>query len=116
LRERSQGRVGIDEGAQLIGMRRVGLWGLAKMRKPDGKPYVAEHHVENSKGVKVRLFAVEDLLNFSREHVSLKDFSAEHHTAIKIMKMKLDHRGVMPIAPKSELGQMWYLREDLPIL
>ena len=31
----------------------------------------------------------------------------------KVMKMKLDARGLIPVAPKFELGRVWYRREDL---
>lgn len=113
-REKSLGRVGLDEAAQIIGMPRHGLSALVKMRKADGRPYVSEHFVENSKGVKIRLFAVDDLLDFKREHVSLKEVAEQQWFSSKVMKMKLDGHGLVPVAPKYELGRIWYRRKDLP--
>lgn len=113
-REKAQGRVGQDEGARIIGMPPHGLSALAKMRKADGSFYVETHFAENSKGAKIRLFAVEDLLQFRREHISLKEIAEQQWFSSKVMKMKLVGRGLVPLTPKYELGRIWYRRKDLP--
>ncbi|WP_299928766.1 TniQ family protein [uncultured Pelagimonas sp.] len=113
-REKSRGRVGLDEGARIIGMPPHGLSALSKLRKADGSTYVGTYFFENSKGVRIRLFAVEELLQFLQTHISLKDFAEKHWFSAKVMKMKLDGRGLVPIAPKYELGRIWYRRNDLP--
>ena len=114
-REKSQGRVGLDEGARIIGMPNNGLSALVKMRTADGAPYVAEHFVKNSKGTTIRLFDVENLESFRLIHVSLKEIADQQSFSSKVMKMKLDAHGVVPLAPKYELGRVWYRRKDLPI-
>ncbi|WP_417269931.1 TniQ family protein [Celeribacter sp.] len=113
-REKSQGRVGLDQGARIIDMPNHGLSALAKMRNADGAPYVVEHFVENSKGTTIRLFDVETLESFRLEHVSLKEIAEQQSCSSKVMKMKLDAHGVVPFAPKYELGRVWYRRRDLP--
>ncbi|MBU0643282.1 MAG: TniQ family protein [Alphaproteobacteria bacterium] len=114
-REKSEGRVGLDEGARIIGMPNHGLSALVKMRNADGAPYVVEYFVENSKGTTVRLFDVESLESFRLDHVSLKEIAEQQSFSTKVMKMKLDAHGVLPLAPKYELGRVWYRRKDLPI-
>ena len=112
-REQAQGRVGLDEAARIIGMPRHGLSAVAKIRKSDGTPYVTEHFVENSKGARTRLFAVEELRAFLREHVSLTEIAAKEHFSVKVMKMKMDGRGAVPLTPKYELGRVWYRKADV---
>ncbi|MBO9429627.1 TniQ family protein [Sulfitobacter sp. R18_1] len=113
-REKSQGRVGLDQGARIIGMPNHGLSALAKMRNAHGAPYVVEHFEENSKGATIRLFDAEALESFRLEHVSLKEIAEQQSCSSKVMKMRLDARGVVPLAPKFELGRVWYRRRDLP--
>ncbi|UOA26052.1 TniQ family protein [Pseudosulfitobacter sp. DSM 107133] len=114
-REKSEGRGGLDEGARIIGMPNHGLSALAKMRNVDGSPFVVEHFVENSKGTTIRLFDLESLESFRLDHVSLKEIAEQQSFSSKVMKMKLDVHGVVPLAPRYELGRVWYRRKDLPI-
>lgn len=111
-REKAEGRVELEEAARIIGMPPHGLSALARMRKPCGAAYVTEHFVENSKGKRIRLFALEELLQFRKEHISLTEIAQTEHFSTKVMKMKMDGRGIEPVAPKYELGRIWYRREN----
>lgn len=64
LRVNSQGRVGLDQAARIIGMTNCGLSALAKMRNADGAPYVVQSFVEKTNGSKIRSFNVEELEKF----------------------------------------------------
>lgn len=90
-----------------------GLYNLSRMRKPNGSPYLVERIVENAKGAPVRLFSVDEILAFRKEHISLMDIAEAEVFSPKVMKMKLDGRGLVPVAPKCELGRVWYRREYL---
>ena len=114
-RNQLEGCVGIEEAAQLISMPQQGLNKLIRMRKADGSPYITERIVVNAKAVPVRLFAVEEIIAFRRDYVSLKEIAEADMFSSKVMKMKLDGRGLVPLAPKYELGRVWYRRVDLKV-
>lgn len=115
-RAQLEGCIGVEESAQLIGMPQQGFNFLVRMRKADGSPYIAERLVDNGKGVSVRLFPLDAVRAFRRDHVSLKEIAEAESSSIKVMKMNLDRRGVVPLAPKFELGRVWYRKADLEIL
>ena len=72
--------------------------------------------MQNAKGKKVRLFAMDEIRLFRKKHISLLDIAVTQNFSPKVMKMKLDGRGLMPLAPKYELGRIWYRRADLQFL
>lgn len=108
-----EGYVGTEDAALMIGLPQQGLYNLSRMRKPNGSPYLVERIAENAKGSPVRLFSVDEILAFRKEHISLMDIAEAEVFSPKVMKMKLDGRGLVPVAPKCELGRVWYRREDL---
>lgn len=112
-RNQIEGYVGTEDAASMIDMAQQGLYNLVRMRKRDGSPYLVERTIENAKGATVRLFSMEEILAFRREHISLMEIAEAETFSPKVMKMKLDGRGLVPVAPKYELGRIWYRREDL---
>lgn len=114
-RNQLNGYVGIEEAVQLIGMPQQGLNNLVRMRNADGEPYIREQMVNNAKGVPVRLFARDEIQAFCRDHISLTEIAEAESCYPKIMKVKLDDRGLVPVAPRYELGRVWYRRADLEI-
>jgi hypothetical protein len=72
-----------------------------------------EYPETNAKGAAVRLFDVAEILAFRRAHVSLKEIAEAQCFSPKVMKMKLDARGAVPLAPGYELGRLWYRRMDV---
>lgn len=112
-RNKAAGLVGMKEAAVLIGMPAQGVNALLKLRGADGTPYLRTHVEMNSKGVAVRLFEVAEILAFRRRHVSLKEIAEAKSFSPKVMKMKLDARGAVPLAPGYELGRIWYRRADV---
>ncbi len=111
-REKAEGRVTLREAARIVGMPTHGISWVSKIRKPCGAPYFAEHFVSNAKGTQTRLFAVEDLQWFLDHHISLSELAETERFSVKVMKLKMDGRGAVPIAPKYELGRIWYRRGD----
>jgi predicted HTH domain antitoxin len=114
-RNQLKGYVGIEEAVQLIGMPQQGLNNLVRMRNADGEPYIREQMVNNAKGVPVRLFARDEIQAFRRDYVSLTEIAETEECYPKIMKVKLDARGLVPVAPRYELGRVWYRRADLKV-
>ncbi|WP_370270422.1 TniQ family protein [Nioella sp.] len=112
-RNKAAGRVGIEEAVALIGMPVHGVNALLRLRDGDGAPYLSEYPGVNAKGATVRLFDVSEILAFRRGHVSLKEVAEAQSFSPKVMKMKLDGRGAVPLAPGYELGRIWYRRADL---
>lgn len=112
-RNQVEGYVGTEDAASMIGMPLQGLYNLSRMQKPSGAPYLVERVVENAKGKPVRLFSTDEILAFRKEHISLMDIAEAESFSSKVMKMKLDGRRMVPVAPKYELGRVWYRREDL---
>ena len=112
-RNQVSGYVGIEDAVTMIGMPQQGLNNLVRMCKPDGSPYLVELSVKNAKGKPVRLFSMNEIHAFREEHISLKDIAEAETFSPKVMKMKLDGRGLLPVGPKYELGRLWYRREDL---
>ena len=108
-----EGYIGFEDAVVMIGMAPEALNKTLQMQKQDGSPYLGVHVVNNAKGIPVRLFSVDELQAFSREYVSLKECAEVEMTSPLAMKIKLDERGIMPIAPKYKLGRIWYRREDL---
>ena len=104
---------GLLDAVTMIGMPQQGLNNLVRMCKPDGSPYLVELSVKNAKGKPVRLFSMNEIHAFREEHISLKDIAEAETFSPKVMKMKLDGRGLLPVGPKYELGRLWYRREDL---
>ena len=96
-REREAGRVGVDEATRILGMTRFGVSTLAKLRTLLGEPYLRERHFENAKGVRMRLFALEELQIFVRDHISLMEYARSLSFPLKVMKRKLDANGIEPI-------------------
>lgn len=115
-RNQLKGCVGIEEAVQFIGMPQQGLNNLVRMRKANGEPYLAERLVENAKGVSVRLFSLDEIRAFRRDHISLTEIAQTETSSPKSIKIKLDGRGVVPVAPKYELGRVWYRRVDMNIV
>ncbi|WP_299415780.1 TniQ family protein [uncultured Sulfitobacter sp.] len=108
------GQVSANEAARILGMNTYNLRNLAKLLDPDGKPYLTEHFIKkNSKGVQVSVFMVDELLAFLRTHVSLKDYAEMHIFSPKVMKMKLDGRGLKPIVADHSLGRFFYRKADI---
>lgn len=64
----------------------------------------------------MRLFSLEGVRAFRRDHVSLKEIAEAESSSSKVMKVNLDRRGVVPLAPKFELGRVWYRKADLEIV
>lgn len=114
VRQLSLGRVGLDEASRIVGMPRSGVSALVKLFGRDGEPYVHEYWAENSKGAKSRLFERSDLEQFRLQYVSLKEIANDAKSGSKAMKMRLEAEGIEPVAPKYELGRIWYRRCDLP--
>lgn len=112
-RAKSEGGVGFDEAARILGMPIPGLNALSRMRRPNGTAYVEERSIPNAKGIGIRVFSLDDLHAFLKEHISLKEYAEEQGVAPKWMKVRLDAKGIEPISPKYELGRVWYRREDL---
>lgn len=112
-RSQLKGYVGIEEAVELIGMPQQGVNNLVRLSDDDGMPYLSERAVLNAKGKKVRLFAMDEILLFRKKHISLLDIAVAQNLSPKVMKVKLDGRGLMPLAPKYELGRIWYRRADL---
>lgn len=112
-RNKAAGRVGIEEAVALIGMPVHGVNALLRLRDGDGAPYLRAHVEMNSKGVAVRFFEVADILAFRRGHVSLKEIAEAQSFSPKVMKMKLDGSGAVPLAPGHELGRIWYRKVDV---
>lgn len=110
---KSEGGVGFDEAARILDMPIHGLNALSRMRRADGAAYVEERSVANAKGIGVRIFALDHLHAFLKEHISLKEYAEAQGVAPKWMKVRLDAQGIEPISPKYELGRVWYRREDL---
>ena len=113
-RQQPAGRVGLDEAARIAGMTKSGVSALVKLVSKDGRPFVRESCIKNSKGAKTRLFDASDLEQFRLQHVSLKEIADNAKSGSKAVKMKLDVEGIEPVAPKYELGRIWYRRCDLP--
>ncbi len=86
---------------------------LAKLTDVAGKPYVQEHFMENSKGAKIRIFSSEDIAAFLRDHISLKDYAKSLMFSSKVMRMKLEGRGIKPITEEYGLGRLYYRKADL---
>lgn len=103
----------VDVAARILDMPIHGLNALSRMRRADGAAYVEERSVANAKGIGVRIFALDDLHAFLKEHVSLKEYADAQGVAPKWMKVRLDAQSIDPISPKYELGRVWYRREDL---
>ena len=114
-RNQLKGCVGVEEAVQLIGMPQQGLNNLVRMRNADGEPYISERMMNNAKGVPVRLFALDEIEAFRRDHISLTEIAEAESCYPKIMKVKLDDRGLVPVAPRYELGRFWYRRADLKV-
>lgn len=112
-RQQSQGRVGLDEASRIVGMPKSGVSALVRLLGRDGEPYVREYWAENSKGAKTRFFDRIDLERFRSDHISLKEIAANAECAPKSMKMRLVSDGIDPVAPKYELGRIWYRRCDV---
>ncbi|MEM1352294.1 MAG: hypothetical protein AAGF27_08105, partial [Pseudomonadota bacterium] len=115
-RKKADGYVSLDEGARIIGMPKFGLSALAKLRAPDGTHYARDHWLQNSKGAKMRVFERADLERFRKQHISLKEIAEAARFSPKGMKMELDARGLMPVAPRFELGRIWYRRDEIPTM
>lgn len=86
---------------------------LLKLRDADGAPYLSEYPEVNAKGATVRLFDMAEILAFRHGHVSLKEIAEAQSFSPKVMKMKMDARGAVPLAPGYELGRIWYRRADV---
>lgn len=112
-RQMAEGWVGLDEGARIIGIPKYGLSGLAKLHAADGTSYVRDDWVENSKGIRIRLFNKVDLEDFRRRYVSLKEIAEGAQLAPKQVKMKLNALGVKPAVASAHLGRVFYRRCDL---
>ncbi|UWR33020.1 TniQ family protein [Sulfitobacter sp. W027] len=112
-RNKGAGRVGIEEAAALIGMPVQGVNALVKLRDGEGAPYLREYSEVNAKGATVRLFDMVEILAFRRGHVSLKEIAEAASFSPKVMKMKMDARGAVPLTPRYELGRVWYRKTDL---
>ncbi len=82
--------MGLDEGARIIGIPKYGLSGLAKLYTADGTPYVRQDWVQNSKGVRIRLFNKADLENFRAQYISLREIADDTQLALKQVRTKLD--------------------------
>jgi hypothetical protein len=109
----AEGWIGIDECARIIGMPTSSVSVLAKLRQPDGAAYIADQWMGNSKGTETRLFSQVDVERFCATHISLKEISEDANCTPKVMKMRLDAKGLAPFASKGELGRVWYRRCDL---
>lgn len=114
-RNQIEGYVGIEDAVAMIGMPQQGLNNLLRMRDREGAPYLVEQTILNAKGKPVRLFALDEILAFRKAHISLLDIAEAETFSSKVMKMKLDGRGLVPLAPKYELGRIWYRRKDLTL-
>lgn len=112
-RNKAAGRVSIEEAAALIGMPVQGVNALLRLRDGDGAPFLREYPEVNAKGATVRLFDVAEILAFRRGHVSLKEIAEAQSFSPKVMKMKMDACGAVPLAPGYELGRIWYRKADV---
>ena len=112
-RQMAEGWVGLDEGARIIGIPKYGLSGLAKLHAADGTSYVRDDWMENSKGIRIRLFNKVDLEDFRRRYVSLKEIAEGAQLAPKQVKMKLNAMDVKPAVASAHLGRVFYRRCDL---
>jgi hypothetical protein len=115
-RNQLKGFIGIEDAVQFIGMPQQGLNILVRMRKANGEPYITVRLVHNAKGVPVRLFSLDEIRAFRRDHLSLTEIAEAETSSPKSIKIKLDGRGVVPVAPKYELGRVWYRRVDMNIV
>ncbi|PVA05273.1 TniQ family protein [Thalassorhabdomicrobium marinisediminis] len=112
-RNQLQGYIGVKEAVELLGMRQPNLNTLLRIRKADGSRYITERIVTNAKDVPVRLFPVEEIEQFLRDYVSLKEIADREKLSSKVMRAKIDGWGVAPITEGFELGRIWYRRVDL---
>lgn len=112
--QKAEGCVGIDRAARMLGMSSFGVTTLARLRGRAGEAYITERSVTNAKGVQTRLFVEADITRFLRDHIALTDYAASRSFSAKVMKMKLDARGIEPIASRRGLGRLYYRNADLP--
>lgn len=112
-RQMAEGWVGLDEGARIIGIPKYGLSGLAKLHAADGTPYVRDDWMQNSKGIRIRLFNKVDLEDFRRRYISLKKIAEDAQFALKQVKLKLDAMDIKPAISSAHLARIFYRRCDL---
>lgn len=110
---RSEGRVELRQAIEMLGISANGVNALLKLKGPFGHPFLSSHHVENSKGAKLRVFDLAEIEAFKRDHVSLKEIASESGVSPKSMRMRLDRAGVAPMADGRELGRVYYRRVDI---
>ncbi|MDP2079528.1 TniQ family protein [Pseudotabrizicola sp.] len=112
-REKSCGHVSTVEAARLLNLSVSNLSFLGQLTDTDGKPYLQKHFVENSKGAKIRIYSTEDIATFLRNHISLKEYAESLMFSSKVMRKKLDCRGIKPITESYSLGRLYYRKADL---
>jgi hypothetical protein len=111
--EHAQGRVELRQAIEMLEMSATGVNALLKLNGPQGRPFLSSHHVENSKGAKLRVFDVAEIDAFKRDHVSLKEIAFEGGVSPKSMRMRLDRAGVAPLTVGRELGRVYFRKVDL---
>ncbi|RHZ91192.1 hypothetical protein D1114_20765 [Cereibacter sphaeroides] len=111
--QKADGCIGIDAAARMLGMNTFGVSTLVKLRGRAGEVYLTERFVTNAKGVQTRVFVEAEIETFLRDHVRLADFAAARSFSVKMMKRKLDAKGIGPIASCYGLGRLYYRKADL---
>ncbi|MAY34391.1 MAG: hypothetical protein CMM86_17510 [Rhodovulum sp.] len=112
-RMKGDGRVGSFEAAALLGMRQSEFRNLARLRGPDGTPYLAHHVEPNTRGRGVKLFDIAGIEAFLRDYVLLQELAAKAGVGRLGVKYKLDALGITPINDATAQGRLWYRRADI---
>ncbi|CUH81020.1 hypothetical protein [Tropicibacter naphthalenivorans] len=112
-RIKGDGRVGSFEAAALLGVRQIEFSNLARLRGPNGTPYLAQHVEPNTRGRGVKLFDVAGIEAFLRDYVLLQELAEKAGVGRLGVKYKLDAfgsvRSMMP-RPRGGCGiggRMW---------
>lgn len=103
----------VDQVADKLGIPPDSIYALAVLGDEDCKPIFSEHYFENSASTKQRMINVEDVVEFPKRYITLKEYSEMMGIGSRSASTKLTMKGITTIASRKVVHRAIYDRQEV---
>ncbi|WP_066705216.1 TniQ family protein [Celeribacter ethanolicus] len=103
----------VDQASGKLGLPPESIYALSGLGGADGKPFFSEHFFDNSGSAKQRMISAEEVTEFSKRYITLKEYSEMMGIDSRSASKKLTTKGISTIASRRAVLRAIYDRQEV---
>ncbi len=103
----------VDKASGKLGLPPESIYALSGLGAADGKPFFSEHFFDNSGSAKQRMISAEEVTEFSKRYITLKEYSEMMGIGTRRASQKLATKGISTIVSRRAVLRAIYDRQEV---